>query len=379
MKTAVVKFIRKGDDGVTYSVVLTPASIYVAADGSTKTTDIDAVAYKHTGKNTAVANDGSMHLIYTRNDGSVGDTSSSGMKINDGKLIYTTIAFEYRVKGVVVATAALQINKEGQPGQTGDKGDRGPTLRGPQAWSDCAVGYSFQSGADGEEWKDVVLYNGNYYSCIKSHVKKLTNYPGGILDQNSKYWRLVDKIELVATKILLATYALVKNLGVESIDMKDAEGNVLFQAKDGNVICKTGTFENIKVQGEITAEHLNLKISTADHYDDVPELANGAICDSASGIILPELPQGTARSMRILNPLQTRTAPSNLVLKPASNKVFISKTLSVMDAVNATVTVDGYGLNAGKYVELIGIRGSYQPTNTYWLMSQMNSGLTPNY
>ena len=33
--------------------------------------------------------------------------------------------------------------------------------------------------------------------------------------------------------------------------MKDANGNILFQAKDGAVICKTGTFNNVTVQGTL--------------------------------------------------------------------------------------------------------------------------------
>ncbi len=128
------------------------------------------------------------------------------------------------------------------------RGERGPALRGPQAWSDCANGYNFQAGGDIEQWKDAVIYKDNYYSCVKSHTKTAENYPGSTADNNNHYWQLGDKIELVATKILLATYALVKNLGVEAIDMKDANGNILFQAKDGNVIAKTGTFNNIKIQ-----------------------------------------------------------------------------------------------------------------------------------
>lgn len=128
-------------------------------------------------------------------------------------------------------------------------GDRGPMLRGPQAWSDCAVGYKFQAGGSGDEFKDVVLYNGNYYSCIKNHAKTARNYPTSTPDTNNGYWKLGDKIELVATKILLATYALVKNLGVEAIDMKDSKGNILFQAKDGVVTCKTGNFENVVISG----------------------------------------------------------------------------------------------------------------------------------
>lgn len=121
-------------------------------------------------------------------------------------------------------------------------------MRGPQAWSDCATGYAFQAGGTGEAWKDVVLYNGNYYSCVKSHTKTSSNYPGSSTATANGYWQLGDKIELVATKILLATYALVENLGVETIDMRDSSGNILFQAKDGTVTCKTGTFDNIVVQ-----------------------------------------------------------------------------------------------------------------------------------
>lgn len=139
-------------------------------------------------------------------------------------------------------------------GQDGARGDRGPTLRGPQAWSDCAVGYVFQSGASGEEYKDIVLFGNNYYSCIKSHTKTASNNPGSATDTNSGLWKLADKLEMVATKILLAQYALVKNLGVETIDMKDANGNIIFQAKDGNVTCNSGTFNNITVKGNSTFE-----------------------------------------------------------------------------------------------------------------------------
>ena len=141
-----------------------------------------------------------------------------------------------------------------QPVADGARGDRGPALRGPQAWSDCAVGYVFQSGANGEEYKDIVLYGNNYYSCIKSHTKTASNNPGSATDTNSGLWKLADKLEIVATKILLAQYALVKNLGVEVIDMKDAIGNIIFQAKDGNVTCNRGTFNNITVKGNSTFE-----------------------------------------------------------------------------------------------------------------------------
>lgn len=150
-----------------------------------------------------------------------------------------------------MGVSRTQVVKFIRKGDTGDKGEQGAVLRGPQAWSDCATGYAFQAGGVGEKWQDVVIYGDNYYSCKKSHTKTASNYPGSTTAINNGYWQLGDKIELVATKILMATYALVKNLGVEAIDMKDANGNILFQAKDGAVTCKTGTFENVTIAGTL--------------------------------------------------------------------------------------------------------------------------------
>lgn len=194
--------------------------------------------------------------IINVSDFSVGDTMVINGTISDKRNI--TISLYAKVAAIDVnrATISAQSLYYIASGENGDKGDRGPALRGPQAWSDCAVGYVFQSGASGEEYKDIVLYGNNYYSCIKSHTKTASNNPGSATDTNSGLWKLADKFEMVATKILLAQYALVKNLGVEAIDMKDANGNIIFQAKDGNVTCNSGTFTNgtftnVKVIGSI--------------------------------------------------------------------------------------------------------------------------------
>lgn len=192
--------------------------------------------------------------IINVSDFSVGDTMVINGTVSDKKSI--TISLYAKVtsidtnRAIITAQSLYYIAS----GENGAKGDRGPALRGPQAWSDCAVGYVFQSGASGEEYKDIVLYGGYYYSCIKSHTKTASNYPGSTPDTNSGLWKLADPVEIVATKILLAQYALVKNLGVEAIDMKDANGNIIFQAKDGNVTCNSGTFKNITVKGNSSFE-----------------------------------------------------------------------------------------------------------------------------
>lgn len=180
-----------------------------------------------------------------------GNVYTYDISIEANKAPNTSIRVTIKV-GNKIFTRNIKINTVAD-GQPGAKGDRGPALR-PQAWNDCAVGYVFQSGASGEEYKDVVLYGGNYYSCIKSHTKTASNNPGSATDTNSGLWKLADNFEMVATKILLTQYALVKNLGVEAIDMKDANGNIIFQAKDGNVTCNSGIFKNITVKGNSSFE-----------------------------------------------------------------------------------------------------------------------------
>ena len=184
----------------------------------------------------------------------------------------------------------------------GEKGERGATLRGPQAWSDCIVGYAFQAGVSGDEWKDVVLYNGNYYSCKKSHAKTASNYPGSTTDRNNGYWQLGDKIELVATKILLATYALVENLGVTAIEMKDSSGKVLFQAKDGKVTCRTGDFEDVSVTGNLTVAQLRYKANVVTDG----KLGCSFVYGSGS-CVLPSLAEGEFMRVVVFNPQITKT------------------------------------------------------------------------
>ncbi len=273
----------------TNRAIITAQSLYYIASGENGedgndgvdaiTIDIspENILHKKTATNTLYAVtikvfEGTKQLISSNGSGSSFkcnvDTSNfpTGLKGNTvaGTNVYTLIlvaeansnpnkdiAISIVCRGVThKRTVSFKTVADGQPGA---KGDRGPALRGPQAWSDCAVGYMFQSGASGEEYKDVVLYGNNYYSCIKSHTKT-GKETGANNTLSTDYWKLADKLEIVATKILLAQYALVKNLGVEAIDMKDADDNIIFQAKDGEVTCNKGTFNNITVKGNSTFE-----------------------------------------------------------------------------------------------------------------------------
>lgn len=300
----------------TNRAIITAQSLYYIASGENGedgNDGVDAITiditppiilHKKTATNTSYAVtikvfEGTKQLISSNGSGSSFkcnvDTSNfpTGLKGNTvaGTNVYTLIlvveansnpskdiAISIVCRGVThKRTVSFKTVADGQPGA---KGDRGPALRGPQAWSDCAVGYVFQSGASGEEYKDVVLYGNNYYSCIKSHTKT-GKETGANNTLSTDYWKLADKLEIVATKILLAQYALVKNLGVEAIDMKDNKGNIIFQAKDGNVTCNSGTFTNgtftnVKVIGSIR-NPFNLANDSfdVDYSDNVAMLSSG--------------------------------------------------------------------------------------------------------
>ena len=294
----------------TNRAIITAQSLYYIASGENGedaiTIDITPpiILHKKTATNTSYAVtikvfEGTKQLISSNGSGSSFkcnvDTSNfpTGLKGNTvaGTNVYTLIlvveANSNPSKDIAISIVCRGVThkrtvsfKTVADGQTGAKGDRGPALRGPQAWSDCAVGYVFQSGASGEEYKDVVLYGNNYYSCIKSHTKT-GKETGANNTLSTDYWKLADKLEIVATKILLAQYALVKNLGVEAIDMKDAKGNIIFQAKDGNVTCNSGTFTNgtftnVKVIGSIR-NPFNLANDSfdVDYSDNVAMLSSG--------------------------------------------------------------------------------------------------------
>lgn len=246
-------------------------------------------------------------------------------------------------------------------------------LRGPQAWSDCAVGYPFECGAEGEEWKDVVIYGDNWYSCVKSHAKTPTNYPGSSEAEANGYWRLADKIEMVATKILLAQYALVKNLGVECVDMRDADGNIIFQAKDGRVICEGGLFLNAKVMGNITARNMHYDMEYDDHgvsAETTQTLSD--ICRNVSKLQLGPLDKGKSRSIRILNDEYQKTAPGAVTLVGSDENVLIKS--SSYSPGTQEVVLPGYGLGSGRVLELVGYHDNLS-TKTYWLVMQWNTGL----
>lgn len=245
-------------------------------------------------------------------------------------------------------------------GDAGQRGDRGATLRGPQSWDDCGIGYDFQCGTSGEEWKDVVIYNSGYYSCIKSHVKTATNFPGSDEDKNNHYWRLGSPIEMVIAKIIMSQYQLVDNLGVKVIDMQDKNGKTVFLAKDGKVICKSGTFENVNVSGDISVGRLRYIENTVT---DGKSVINGSFIRGGGTYILPHLEDGEFMRVVVFNPIITRSSPPATLKGEQTMDTFLEARKSFSLSRETTITVEGW-------CELI---GTNELGHTIWVYSNVGN------
>lgn len=300
---------------------------------------------------------------YASSDTTTG-ISIRGVKYKMGRRILITIEKNAIVNDtLVVEVSADKTNfiykipfRTVEDGEPGAKGEVGATLRGPQSWANCGIGYDFQCGASGEEWKDVVIYNSGFYSCIKSHIKSETNFPGSDEDQNNHYWRLGSPIEMVIAKIILTQYQLVDNLGVKVIEMKDENDNIMFLAKDGKVICNGGIFQNISVSGDISVGRLRYNENTVT---DGTSVINGSFIRGGGTYVLPHLSDGEFMRIVVFNPIITRSTPLATLKGEQEMDAFMAAGSSFF--LNREATIGVYG-----WCELI---GTSQNGHTIWVYS----------
>lgn len=300
---------------------------------------------------------------YASSDTTTG-ISIRGVKYKKGRRFLITIEKNAIVNDtLVVEVSADKTNfiykipfRTVEDGEPGAKGEVGATLRGPQSWENCGNGYSFESGASGEEWKDVVIYNSGFYSCIKSHIKNANNFPGSDEDQNNHYWRLGSPIEMVIAKIILTQYQLVDNLGVKVIEMKDENDKIMFLAKDGKVICNGGIFQNISVSGDISVGRLRYNENTVN---DGTSVINGSFIRGGGTYVLPHLSDGEFMRIVVFNPIITRSTPLATLKGEQEMDAFMAAGSSFF--LNREATIGVYG-----WCELI---GTSQNGHTIWVYS----------
>lgn len=245
-------------------------------------------------------------------------------------------------------------------GDKGDPGERGAVLRGPQLWQDCGIGYCFEDGGAGMEWKDTVVYNNNTYSCIKSHVKTADNYPGSDEDVNNGYWRVGSPIELIVANIIMSRYQLVKNLGVETIEMKDSAGNIIFRAKDGEVLANKGTFNNISCDnGNFTNANVSgdLNLSTL-HYlaNSYPTGGTSAIKAKTFNLgpglyVLPHLSDDECMKVVFYHPIRSRVGVTARVSCEGANDEIVPATTSYSLTSYKDMTIEGWCEMIGSNIE----------------------------
>ena len=289
-------------------------------------------------------------------------TISAGSVVNGN--INVTLSYDGMTYPLTISVTTVS------DGEQGHKGEVGATMRGPQSWTDLGIGYTFESGGDGDEWKDVVIYGSTFYSCIRDHVKTATNYPGSDEDINNKYWRAGSPFEMIATQIMLSKFAFIENLGAEGIKMYSHDGKeLLFEAYDGKLTCKTGTFENVKISGEVNATKgvmQNVDVSGDIEvfrlrYRSNRTNANGVMAGSfisGSGkYILPHLDADEHMKVVVANPVKTRATPPVELTCEGDKDVFLPANGSMLT--DATTSISAYG-----WCEIIGIGSTQQ---TIWM------------
>ena len=134
--------------------------------------------------------------------------------------------------------------------EEGEKGAKGATER-PRSWDEIPDGSAIESGTGNEQWIDIVVYGDDWYQCIRSFTKG-----NGVLPTNTIYFKVITDYKRLATGLFLASKAYIHNLGVDNIlitDQGEGKGNVLLRADKNGIVCKSGTFEDVEVSGNINS------------------------------------------------------------------------------------------------------------------------------
>lgn len=115
-----------------------------------------------------------------------------------------------------------------QRGADGSPGVRGAAVRPLGDYDRLPDGMPFESGHAGETYLDVVQVRQGeqvqFYQCKKPHTKSADKAPAA----DSEWWELGMYQGFIATYLLLAELSLIKNLQVENVVGRDANGNTTF-------------------------------------------------------------------------------------------------------------------------------------------------------
>ena len=113
-------------------------------------------------------------------------------------------------------------------GNDGAPGARGAVVRQFGDYAKLPDGTAFESGHAGEQYVDVVQVRQGaqvqFYQCKQPHTKSADKVPAA----DSEWWELGMYQGFIATDLFLAKRSLIKNLQVENVVGRDANGNTTF-------------------------------------------------------------------------------------------------------------------------------------------------------
>lgn len=113
-------------------------------------------------------------------------------------------------------------------GNDGAPGTRGAAVRFLGDYDKLPPSTAFESGHVGEQYVDVVQVRQGeqvqFYQCKQPHTKSADKAPAA----DSEWWELGMYQGFIATDLLLAERSLIKNLQVENVVGRDANGNTTF-------------------------------------------------------------------------------------------------------------------------------------------------------
>lgn len=175
--------------------------------------------------------------------------------------------FEHMIKAKHITRIAYK-----QPPEKGDPGASGAIRR----TSEWAGNVQYYSGAPGEEYQDIVLYNGAYYQCIKTHVSNANATPQMQVGSTGSNWGLMSGFKAIATKVIfvgdgISGWIIDNGRIYHSSGLIELNADGTIQTsngkfsldKNGNIVAMSGTFSGF------------LKIPFKSFADGASYLGNG--------------------------------------------------------------------------------------------------------
>lgn len=167
---------------------------------------------------------------------------------------------------VIIGSTTINLKYSWALSLTGAKGSKGAKLRGPTYWE---IGKYYENGETTDIQDIVTASNGNQYVCLIPHTStSLTNPINNPVDPVSgdPLWGSFNKMEYVATKVILSERGTIENLVVEELYTKKVvSGNTIYPISiQGNSITIKDDDGEDKVK--ITSETLPTATTSGANY-----------------------------------------------------------------------------------------------------------------